>query len=88
MKNGRNAGPIFFKKKLYFRPSQINKKKQYGYGLIISKLTKLSKTEFKQTEVFKITPKDLNNSNICGIHHYCKIDDKRFITDLCFRYSF
>ena len=88
MKNGRNAGPIFFKRKLHFRPSQINKKNQYGYGITISKLTKLSKTEFKQAEILKITPKELNNRNICGIHHYCKIDDKTFITDLCFRYSF
>ena len=88
LENGRNAGSIYFKDNSFYRPSQINKKDTYGYGFSINKITKLSNEKYNQLEILRITPKNFNNKNICGVHHYNRISDKIFLTDLCFRFSF
>lgn len=87
-RNGRNAGSIFFKDKSFFRPSQINKKDSYGYGFSINKIIKLNNKEYTQNEILRITPKNFSDKNICGVHHYNRISDRVFLTDLCFRFSF
>lgn len=84
----RNAGNIFVKGKSYYRPAQINKKNIYGYGFSINKILKLDEKKFDQVDILKVTPKNFKNKNICGVHHYNKINNKTFLTDLCFRYSF
>ena len=88
LKNSRNAGSIFYENKVCYRPAQINKKNIYGYGFFLNKIVRLSQSNFKQIKILEITPKQFDNKNICGIHHYSKIDKNTFLTDLCFRYSF
>ncbi len=84
----RNGGNFFKERNNLIRPAQINKKNIYGYGLSLNKIIKLDTNKFNQTEILRITPKSFNNKNICGVHHYSKIDDELFLTDICFRYSF
>lgn len=88
LKSSRSAGSIFKRNKSYFRPAQINKKNIYGYGFTINEIMNLNLHKYNQVETFKVTPKSFNNKNICGVHHYDRIDDNTFITDLCFRFSF
>lgn len=83
---GRNAGQIFKIKKKSFRPSQINSfNKNYGYGLAISEIKKITSTNYRETTVKTLYPKMLNNKNICGIHHISKINENLFMIDICFR---
>lgn len=86
--SSRSAGSFFKEKKNLIRPAQINKKNIYGYGLSLNKVVKLDLNRFEQVEILRITPKSFNNKNICGVHHYSKISDELFLTDLCFRFSF
>jgi hypothetical protein len=81
---GRNAGAIFRLGRKLIRPSQINKKNIYGYGLKLSIIEKLNLNNFKEKQLRVILPK---SKNIVGIHHISKINSKKFIIDVCLRYS-
>lgn len=86
--SSRNAGSIYKKNKLFFRPAQVNRKNIYGYGFTLNKIINLDLNKYKQVQIFKVTPKSFRNKNICGVHHCDRIEGNTFIIDLCFRFSF
>ena len=74
----RNAGKIFYNDDgQIIRPSQINIREKYGYGLNINVIQKLNLNEYKEQKIRKIYPK--NNYNIKGIHHITASKDKIYI---------
>ena len=81
---GRNAGAIFRIGNKLIRPSQINKKNIYGYGLKLSIIKKISLNSYKEKQLKIILPK---TKYISGIHHISKINSKKFLIDVCINYS-
>lgn len=81
---GRNAGSIFQIGNKFIRPSQINKKNIYGYGLKLSVIEKIGLNQYKEKQLKKITPKE---RGITGIHHISKINNKKYLVDICLSYS-
>ena len=53
--SARPAGRLFRSKNVLYRPSQ-DSSLRYGYATTINKVTDLSPTTYKETEVLKITP--------------------------------
>ena len=77
----RNAGNIFYiKKGEMIRPSQINIKEKYGYGININVIKKLNLEEYEEKIIKKIIPE--KNFNIKGIHHISTSKDKIYIDAL------
>lgn len=68
--SGRNAGNFFIEKNKIFRPSQINKKKVYGYGLCISEIKKLDIKNYTEKKINLIKPNLFKN--LKGMHHLSK----------------
>ena len=64
---GRNAGNIFKEKKKIYKPTQINKKNIYGYGLCISEIKKLTLNIYVENKIRTIKPNFLKN--LKGTHH-------------------
>jgi hypothetical protein len=54
--NCRPAGKIFIENDRIFRPAQNNASRQYGYSLKINEIEVLTTTEFKEKEIFEISP--------------------------------
>ena len=67
---GRNAGNFFIKNNKIYRPSQINKKSVYGYGICISEVKKLSIKNYMENRVKLIKPNLLKDQK--GTHHLSK----------------
>ena len=84
LNGGRNAGSIFKIGNKLVRPSQINKKNYYGYGLKLSIIKKISVDSYEEKKIKTILP---NDKNIIGIHHVSKIDNKNYLIDVCLKYS-
>ena len=77
----RNAGNIFYNKKgEMIRPSQINIKEKYGYGININVIKKLNLEEYEEKIIKKIIPE--KNFNIKGMHHISTSKDKIYIDAL------
>lgn len=53
----RMAGPIYRRNGELFRPSQFGAIR-YGYGINVAKIHSLNKTEYKETLLERLTPKD------------------------------
>lgn len=69
-RTARNAGSFFKYKNKYYRPSQININKIYGYGLNINEIIKLDLNNYREKTIKKIISKDGN------IHHLSSLKDK------------
>ena len=82
LNGGRNAGNIFKLNDKIYRPSQINKKKIYGYGLKISEITKLSLNTYYEKKIKTILPNFLKN--LKATHHISK-HGKFSIIDMNFK---
>ena len=67
---GRNAGNFFIEKNKIYRPSQINKKNIYGYGICISEIKKLDIKDYAENRIKLIKPNLLKN--LKGVHHLSK----------------
>jgi len=81
-RSSRNAGPVFeYNGKLY-RPSQLNIKGRYGYGLNINLIKKLTIEEYEEDQFVSIKPDFFDN--LSGIHHVHQLKDK-FIVDVAFK---
>ena len=70
LSGGRNAGNAFIEKNKIYRPSQINKKNVYGYGLCISEIKKLNINSYNESIVQTIKPDFFKN--LKGVHHLSK----------------
>ena len=70
LSGGRNAGNVFIEKNKIYRPSQINKKNVYGYGLCISEIKKLNINSYNESIVQTIKPDFFKN--LKGVHHLSK----------------
>lgn len=82
---GRNAGSIFKINQKFYRPSQINNSnKEYGYGLALSVIKKINENLYKEM-TYKCLYPEMFGTKFCGVHHIAKINDKKFIIDLCFK---
>ena len=79
--SGRNAGNIFVDKKKIYRPSQINKKNIYGYGLCLSEIKKLNLNIYIERKVQIIEPNFFKK--LKGVHHLSK-DGKFNVMDFNF----
>lgn len=67
---GRNAGNLIYLKNKTIRPSQINIKSVYGYGLNFFEIKKLNLKEFKEKKLLSLSAK--NFKKCFGIHHFSK----------------
>ena len=77
----RNAGKIFYNDKgELIRPSQINIHENYGYGLNLNKITKLTLKDYHEITIKKVTTN--NNLRILGTHHFSVGDDNIYIDKL------
>ena len=77
----RNAGKIFYNEKgKMIRPSQINIREKYGYGININVIKKLNLDEYEEKIIKKIIPE--KNFNIKGMHHITASKDKIYIDAL------
>ena len=82
LNGGRNAGKIEKINGKLIRPSQINKKNEYGFGLRISEIEKINLFEFKEKLLKEVVPS--KNSKIKGIHHL-SFGDGKIIVDCNFK---
>lgn len=55
VRKARSAGRLFYDGTRLIRPSQ-DCSKAYGYGLVFSEITKLSKTEYEDREICRVEP--------------------------------
>lgn len=81
-RSSRNAGPIFEHEGKLYRPSQLNIKGKYGYGLNINITRKLTIEEYEEDQFVSIKPDFFNN--LSGIHHVHQLKNK-FIVDVAFK---
>jgi len=65
VRSARPAGRLFWSNNTLYRPSQ-DSSIRYGYATTLSRVTKLSTSEYNETKVLKILPQWDNN--IIGIH--------------------
>jgi hypothetical protein len=70
LKRGRNAGNFFTENNKIYRPSQINKTNNYGYGICISEIKKLDINEYVEKKIKTIKPNLFKN--LKGMHHLSK----------------
>ena len=77
----RSAGNILKYKNNLYRPSQFNLVNTYGAKLIINKIIKITKNEYKEREVFTIKPsKDYDGMHHISYSNNCfAFDQKRII---------
>lgn len=72
VRSARPAGRLFWSKNSLYRPGQ-NSSIRYGYATTVSRVTELSKSEYKETKVLEILPRW--DRNIVGIHTLNLLDD-------------
>ena len=82
LNGGRNAGKIEKINGKLIRPSQINKKNEYGFGLRITEIEKIDLFQFKEKLIKEIIPP--RNSKIKGIHHL-SFGEGKIIVDCNFK---
>jgi hypothetical protein len=78
----RNAGAIFEYEGKRYRPSQLNIKGKYGFGLNINLIKKLTVEEYEEDQMVSILPDFFDN--LSGIHHVSQGRNK-FLVDVAFR---
>jgi hypothetical protein len=66
LERGRNAGNFFIENNKIYRPSQINKTNNYGYGICISEIKKLDINEYVEKKIKIIKPNLFKN--LKGMH--------------------
>lgn len=76
----RNAGPIYIENGKIIRPSQINIKGRYGYGINLNEILTLTLDDYVEKLIVKVEPKF--DDNIIGTHHVHQYKDQ-FIFDIC-----
>lgn len=81
-RSSRNAGPLFEHERKLYRPSQLNIKGKYGYGLNINVIKTLSIEEYEEEKLISILPDFFDN--LSGIHHVHQLRNK-FIVDVAFK---
>jgi hypothetical protein len=80
-RTARNAGKIFYNDKdELIRPSQINIYENYGNGLNLNKITKLTLKEYRETTFKRVTTNSI--LRLSGIHHFSLGDDNIYIDKL------
>lgn len=72
VRSARPAGRLFWSNDVLYRPSQ-DSSLRYGYATTINKVTKLSPSAYKETEVLKILPNW--DKDIIGIHTVNLLDE-------------
>ena len=83
-RTARNAGKIFYNDKgELIRPSQINVYENYGYGLNLNKITKLTLKDYQEITVKKVTTG--NNLRLSGMHHF-SLGDNNIYLDKLFKF--
>lgn len=70
--NARNAGKIYIKDGIIYRPSQLCKP-TYGYGVVINKIIELSPNSYKETPIETYHPTWF--PELTGFHTYNVCDD-------------
>jgi hypothetical protein len=68
--NARNAGNIFIKNNILYRPGQICQPK-YGYGIALYKINKLSYTEYEEEIINKYMPDWFPELTGCHTFNIC-----------------
>ena len=63
----RNAGAVFAAGDMILRPSQNNSYGVYGYGVNLMRVERLDDTDYHETLLCRITPRDLGDAQ--GVHH-------------------
>ena len=81
---GRNAAQQFFKNTLMTRVSQ-NCKNLYGESINISKIKKLTLSDYQEEKITTIKPSIFDYKNIIGIHSLSKYKNK-FLIDALFKF--
>ena len=84
LNGGRNAGSFMKINKKIIRPSQINRIGKYGYGLKFSRIKKLTLSHYVEKTIRTILP---NKKIASGIHHITRINKRKYIVDICQKYS-
>ncbi|HKG48183.1 MAG TPA: hypothetical protein VKB02_15715, partial [Pyrinomonadaceae bacterium] len=82
VRSARPAGRLFWSKNVLYRPSQ-DSSLRYGYATTINKVTELSATAYKETEVLKIRPDW--DKDITGVHTVNLLDEMTVIDCLARR---
>jgi hypothetical protein len=72
VRSARPAGRLFRRNKALFRPGQ-DSSRRYGYATTISRITKLSTSEYNEEKVLEVLPQW--DKNIIGIHTLNLSDD-------------
>lgn len=72
VRSARPAGRLFWSNNALYRPSQ-DSSIRYGFATSVSRVTKLTTSEYNETQVLKIFPQWDNN--IIGIHTLNLLDD-------------
>lgn len=85
VRSARPAGRLFWSNNVLYRPSQ-DSSMRYGYATTINKVTRLSATEYNETEVSKILPDW--DTNILGVHTLNMLDEITVIDCLLKRSRF
>jgi hypothetical protein len=85
VRSARPAGRLFRTGNALYRPSQ-NSSMRYGYGTTISRVTKLSTSEYNEKKVLEILPQW--DKNIIGIHTLNVCEDIVVVDCLAKRSSF
>lgn len=80
----RNAGRIFQREGVFYRPAQDNSHGTYGYGLQLMRIEELTMERYRESSVRHITP--TFKRGIIGSHHI-DILDNRIIFDVRYRYG-
>ena len=78
----RNAGSIFKHNNDYIRPNQYNISGVYGYGLRLSKISKLNLLEYSEEEIKVVKPNFIRG--IIGTHHLHQLNNS-FVFDVCYK---
>ena len=80
----RNAGRIFQRDGVFFRPAQDNSHGTYGYGLHLMRIEELTMERYRESSVRHIIPTFKLGS--IGCHHIDVLDD-RIVFDVRYRYG-
>lgn len=80
----RNAGRIFQRDGVLYRPAQDNSHGTYGYGLQLMRIEELTMERYRESSVRHIAP--TFKRGIIGCHHI-DILDNRIIFDVRYRYG-
>jgi hypothetical protein len=80
----RNAGRIWQRDGVFYRPAQDNSHGTYGYGLHLMRIEELTMERYRESSVRHIIP--TFKRGIIGCHHIDILDD-RIVFDVRYRYG-